>query len=380
MPRRALVFAILLCLGLPAAEAWADHAKVLPANVWRVRTMAVNGWADQKYALDGSGDTTPLFSNELINYQDSEILPKRYYYGQLENDARMVQWRTDFLVDYGITDSFTFQLWIPYYWQKKVELGKWSHDLSYKPAAPEFDAQLGQVAIAQANMLYPADPSYAGVGDIMAGFKHQLFKNELLRLAYALGVRFPTGHVDDPDVLDDISLGDGQWDAGIWLFADYQPWPWFFVNAHFKYEYQFAGTYAKPSRDSLCSMLGEHPPNRGGEYTRKPGDYLHYELEPQLQLFEGLLSPSVLLAFQQTLPDDYDGWTQPGGDPHRERNTYSRMAWVAPKLYLYHLASGGQKAALPFELSLEYRIPVWGENAVAAQVLLLEAKVYARFW
>ena len=53
----------------------------------------------------------------------------------------------------------------------------------------------------------------SGLGDVELGIMKRVYKNRDFGLLTKFGAVLPTGRVDDPDILQDIKFGDGQWDA-----------------------------------------------------------------------------------------------------------------------------------------------------------------------
>ena len=56
-----------------------------------------------------------------------------------------------------------------------------------------------------------------GIGDVELGFIYKVFEKENFGVALKYGVILPTGKIDNPDILQDISFGDGQLDSFIEL-------------------------------------------------------------------------------------------------------------------------------------------------------------------
>ncbi len=80
-----------------------------------------------------------------------------------------------------------------------------------------------------------------GFGDAELGFIYRVHKKTNWGSAISLGVTAPTGRIDDPNLLQDISFGDGQWD----LFAEVGGAVHFLdkfitVNSFIRYTHQFA--------------------------------------------------------------------------------------------------------------------------------------------
>jgi len=140
-------------------------------------------------------------------------------------------------LQYGVTDRFTVGVTVPYYWQKSqvsarvgtsgATVGK---NAALNTLAPlrvpgtkpltteDVQALLGKgldingdgtVDIAGFGFKRFETWSDDGFGDLEARFRYQYLKTDNWRLALTSGVRFPTGQVDDPDNLVDVSFGTG---------------------------------------------------------------------------------------------------------------------------------------------------------------------------
>lgn len=88
------------------------------------------------------------------------------------------------------------------------------------------------------------------------------------------GLVAPTGRVDDPDILQDVPFGDGQWDAFIELGGGYSVNNALTLNTFGRFTYQFASIkeLRKPtSKDFKYSA-------ESGEYTEKLGNKFLYNV------------------------------------------------------------------------------------------------------
>jgi hypothetical protein len=72
--------------------------------------------------------------------------------------------------------------------------------------------------------------SGSGIGDVEAGVKWNYLKRENISTLLEVGVRAPTGRKDDPDIIQDIPFGDGQWDVWTSLGVDYKPLSFLRIN------------------------------------------------------------------------------------------------------------------------------------------------------
>lgn len=80
-----------------------------------------------------------------------------------------------------------------------------------------------------------------GVGDMTVAMKHRVYNDDKIGLAYQTGLVLPTGETDDPDLLTDLPMGDGQMDAFLQLAIDESLGNGFVLNQYAKYTYQAPG-------------------------------------------------------------------------------------------------------------------------------------------
>lgn len=78
-----------------------------------------------------------------------------------------------------------------------------------------------------------------GLGDVEFGLMYNFFRRDDYGFMVTVGGIAPTGYVDDPDVLQDIGFGDGQWDGFVELGGGYIVDQDLVLNAWTRYTYQF---------------------------------------------------------------------------------------------------------------------------------------------
>lgn len=80
----------------------------------------------------------------------------------------------------------------------------------------------------------------SGLGDLEFGVMYNFLQTDDFGLLLTVGAVAPTGRIDDPDIIQDIGFGNGQWDA----FAEFGGGrilnKWFNLNTYLRYTYQFA--------------------------------------------------------------------------------------------------------------------------------------------
>src|SRR5690606_19827105 len=77
-----------------------------------------------------------------------------------------------------------------------------------------------------------------GLGDTTALAKYLVYNEGPLASAVTAGFVAPTGRVDDPDILNDIAFGDGQWDIFSQVAFDQTLNRNVFFNQYAKYTWQ----------------------------------------------------------------------------------------------------------------------------------------------
>jgi hypothetical protein len=80
-----------------------------------------------------------------------------------------------------------------------------------------------------------------GMGDIVIALKHRFYQHDQFALAYQTGVVLATGSTEDPDILTDLPMGDGQQDLFFQFTMDEFIAPRLVINQFAKYTYQAPG-------------------------------------------------------------------------------------------------------------------------------------------
>lgn len=181
--------------------------------------------------------------------------------GRYEVDANAKVNVTGFGFAWGITNHVTSYVSIPYY-DAKVDIafsrtqGNNYNEVIKKVAAGRqtdfsqaYQDLLGGMPDADGPLLQSVFVNYygykplgswtgKGYGDLEFGTMLKLTDFVDKGLAFTGGLVAPTGEVEDPDILQDISFGDGQWDVFGEFGGGFQPASWFALNSWFRYTYQ----------------------------------------------------------------------------------------------------------------------------------------------
>ena len=80
----------------------------------------------------------------------------------------------------------------------------------------------------------------SGLGDLEFGLFYNFLKEPTYGAYTKLGGNAPTGYVDDPDIIQDIGFGDGQWDAYLEVGGGVRAHRKIFLEAETRFTYQFA--------------------------------------------------------------------------------------------------------------------------------------------
>lgn len=165
---------------------------------------------------------------------------------------------------YGITDRLTVYGILPYYKaevqmkykQLKTTNNKKIADDLYNTAGNDVDATIanltGSNIDVNGNLLqsivvntfnYEEVGSWQGqgYGDMEFGAMYNLIDRTLWGMSATFGIVAPTGRVDDPDILQDIGFGDGQWDLFSEVAAGFSATNRLTLGSTLRYTYQMPG-------------------------------------------------------------------------------------------------------------------------------------------
>lgn len=201
-----------------------------------------------------------------------------------------------FAYQYGVTDNLTFAVGFPYYsWVRtkadfSVALYPNTAMLPMLPSVVDMTDQAQ--GILKSEFGYDPIKDWVGVngmGDLQAGVKWRFLNTDYFQAATGVGVRFPTGRVDDERNLTDVAYGLGGYDAKGFAMVDVTPIPQLRFNFTGRYTYSFPYDRAiymlDPSQPEFYKA--ELPTERKfGSFDR--GDYFELEHETQVTLAPGV--------------------------------------------------------------------------------------------
>ena len=229
------IIKIFLLLFIHASIAHAAYYDTLPKGV-RNFTYRIVQTSEISGSYNGSGDFKGYNLNANINADAIKglnstvdvflgtLTPTEYAnfsFGTFEGSASSKVTAQGFGGGYGFTREITGYAFIPFYKAvvdlrlKRTAKGRNSSGtLLELDNLPDVDARLIQSLIVNYYGYKPLGKWNAtNFGDTEFGFLYQIKKWNTGGLLTKVGGVAPTGKIDDPDTLQDIPFGDGQWDA-----------------------------------------------------------------------------------------------------------------------------------------------------------------------
>ncbi|MFP5386675.1 MAG: hypothetical protein ACLGHN_11385 [Bacteriovoracia bacterium] len=220
---------------------------------------------------------------------------------------------------YGITDKVMFYAEVAYYdAQVKTNIKRTAGN-SYAEVARMLEANGGtQNAIIAENLRNMVDVNEgtiqsvitnyygykpigdwygSGYGDMETGFMTKLIDKGYTGLMFYPGVILPTGREDDPDILQDVGFGDGQFDVFGEVATGYV------VNDKLSFGTNFRYTYQAPTKKTL--RVPEYRDfqlsKERGEFDIKYGDKINWSLNTTYVVSDWLsFTPVYRFMYQQS--------------------------------------------------------------------------------
>lgn len=387
--------------------AQAQYHQVLPKGVRAIINKNISseisatynqsgGDSPIKYQVDANIDT--LQTIELAEVQD--ILAVFDPYPQIKEMISLgnhqVSGKADvnvnvFAFGYGITDKMMAYVGVPVYEARvnmKYTRTKDSSQAEVAAALQEITNDNGEAQMlgAAIDKLYSVDESLIqsaftnylgynevgdwhgqGLGDIEFGLSYVLYKDDYQGLKLTLGGVAPTGYVDDPDTLQDIGFGNGQWDSFVEFGGGKVLNKSTSVDLWSRYTYQFASQKRKRIPISEGIGIGDESIDVNEKLGNKylVGAAIKYN-------FSDWFSVKPSFTYEYVESADY---TSDNSEADRllEYNTDSSTqnlkllaTFSSVNLFLQ------KKFLLPGEISFSYQTVVGGHNTPKADLLELE--------
>jgi hypothetical protein len=122
------------------------------------------------------------------------------------------------------------------------------------------------------------DWSGSGLGDIEFGLMYNFLRTDDFGLMLTIGGVAPTGYVDDPDVLQDIGFGDGQWDTFLEFGGGYYLSKNIVLNTWSRFTYQMESTKELRTPYNKDVFLS----NNKDDYLEKLGNKLEIGISSEI--------------------------------------------------------------------------------------------------
>jgi hypothetical protein len=155
----------------------------------------------------------------------------------------------------------------------------------------------------------------SGYGDFELGAMYRLIDRGTWGFAVSSGLVAPTGRQDDPDILQDIAFGDGQWDAFVEGAYGYV------LNDSLMFGTTLRYTYQAPTEKTLRvpTSRGSTISDTKGDFVVKYGDRLDAVLSSTYTINDWFsLTPAYEVNYQ--MPSDYSSAYGPA-DGYLEYNS-----------------------------------------------------------
>tara|TARA_R110000868_G_scaffold132380_3_gene343223 strand:+ start:43778 stop:44944 length:1167 start_codon:yes stop_codon:yes gene_type:complete len=327
--------------------------------------------ADVLIGLNGSVDT---YLNGLspADYND-------FNFGTFEGNATSDVFAQALGAGYGITDKITVYGFIPFYDAtvdlnlERTEKGRKNVGSSIAlEGLPEIDVRIIQNLFVNYYKYKPLGKWEAtGFGDFEFGVMWNFYQEDDLGLLVNFGGVAPTGREDSPDILQDISFGDGQWDNFIEVGGDYKLTDDLSLDAWTRYtlQYKFKKNVRQPENKDfpMTEKKGISEIDLGDKILL--GTQINYSIDDQW-------SPSLNYIFEYKAKDNYSS-NSPTADAINESNTELRSHTVRLGISYSTLELFKQKKfILPGAINFAIQSVLGGKNTPKYERADLEFRLF----
>ena len=281
---------------------------------------------------------------------------------------------------YGLTDKLTLYTYIPFYnavVDLRVERTKKGRntvnsDVISLENLPDVDVRLLQSLFVNYYNYKPLGKWEAGnFGDTEFGFMYQLKKWQRAGLMLTSGVVAPTGRIDDPDIIQDIAFGDGQWDGFLEFGGGYSFNELIGFDNWMRYTYQFPYSTELRLPESKTFPITKNK----GMTKIKLGNKFSENLQSTLTLTDAW-STSLLYTFESQEASSFDSSSAAANSilaSDTQKISHSaRLAISFSTLNLYR-----QKLfKIPVQLTLSAQSYFAGKNIPKYSLADLELRIY----
>lgn len=311
-------------------------------------------------SIKGINSTVDTYLNSL-----SPTDYANFSFGTFQGSAKTKVTAQAFGAGYGVTDRLTVYGFIPYYSARvDLQIQRTQKGQNNVGSAiqlenlPDVDVRLIQSLFVNYYQYQPLGTWRAtAFGDTELGFMYQVKKWSNSGLLVNMGTVAPTGKVANPDILQAISFGDGQWDAfyefggGVDLSTDWS------VDSWMRYTYQFPYHYLIRLPDSatfpVTKKKGVAKIKYGNKYS---GNFqLNYKLSDEWMT-------STIYGLEYTEKADYQS-SDPIADNILENDTekvshIGRLNLGYSTIHLYK----EKRFFAPMNFNLAFQTTIGGKN------------------
>lgn len=203
---------------------------------------------------------------------------------------------------------------------------------------------------------------YSGIGDVLIGARTatslELYQGGLISVEYSPVVSLPTGHADDPDLINDVALGKGYVSIAQTLVERIQIVPSLRAGLDQTYAYNLDARVQRRVPEENESVIGA---DRKTNVLFDPGDDI--ETGVFFEAGSGYWAGSVRFAERRHFADKYSG-SLPGNYEKMSLNSDTELISYEGGLTFTTVEAFQRKEfAIPFIAKLGASFPVAGRNS-----------------
>jgi hypothetical protein len=401
---------IVVIFSLFSIVASAQYYDTLPKGVRLLSTRYVQSNIESSYnktqsetpyvfEIDASIENLQKIDNEVV--QETLRLFEAYpeAYEKLSLGSHKLEGSAEvnvnvFAVGFGITSRVTAYIGMPIYdasvnlkySRSKVSTNKEVAEILQKEYGDNWAQTLGNIV----DGLFSVDENIiqsgivntlgyeelgnwngAGLGDIEFGVMYNFLRTDDFGIMATIGGVAPTGYVDDPDVLQDIGFGDGQWDAFLELGGGYQLSKNIYLNTWSRYTYQLESTKELRTPYNEDIFLS----NKKDDYLEKLGNKFSVGINSEILLNDWFkLQPAYIV--NRTGKAKYES-SNSTANKILAKNSESSSQNIRLLAQISSVKLFSQdKFLLPAQINFSYQTMIEGKNTPKVDLLEIDFRLY----
>ena len=377
-------------------------ANVLPKGVFSFYTTYYHyGDIDSRYDPDGKKEDIAVnYNSELDSSVFPALAPLDPLVGGVASignsvvDFEFIYRWWEFGLDYGLTDNVSVGILIPVSYTKnrvRASLDTSTANVGKNPVwetpsdpfgSPVIPIAFGGIPLETEDVQdllgngldvngngtvdvpgfgYQRFDTYSStqINDIEIAAKHKFYDSDVFRLAYAGGIRLPTGNIDDPDNLTSPGFGDGTTDLLLRFLADYKGLKNWLFSTSVAYDIQLPDDELRRIQNDVNEPLTVSKE----VVDRDLGDVLEVDLVANYSITSEW-STGLTYRYTAKSKDDIDGNLGLNYQSlEDETDSKSHMAILSVGYSTVDKYLAG-KSSIPYSANLSYRNRFDGENNV----------------